>query len=73
MQYRLICLLEVDYKWFTKVQTRRLTKVADSVVSRTQTTFIQGRNILERVIILHETLYELRRKKEKMHYIKIGF
>jgi hypothetical protein len=38
-QYRPICLLGVDYKWFTKV----LTEVADFVVSKTQTTFIPGR------------------------------
>jgi hypothetical protein len=45
-QYRPICLMGVDYKWFTKVLTTRLTEVADFVVSKTQTTFILGRNIL---------------------------
>jgi hypothetical protein len=38
---------------------------ADSVISQTQTTFMPGRNILEDVVILHETLHELRRKKKK--------
>jgi hypothetical protein len=40
-QYMPICLLGVDYKWFTKVLTKRLTRVADFVISLTQTAFIQ--------------------------------
>jgi hypothetical protein len=65
-QYRPICLLGVDYKWFTKVLIRRLTGVAESFISKTQITFLLGRNILEGAIILHETLHELKRKKRKL-------
>jgi hypothetical protein len=72
-QFRLICLLGVDYKWITKVLTKRLTTVADSVVSLTQTTFITGRNILEGVVILHETMHELKRKKKKGVILKLDF
>jgi hypothetical protein len=54
----------VDYKWFTKVLTRRLTGVADTVINKIQTTFSPRQNILEGVVILHET-HELRRKKRK--------
>jgi hypothetical protein len=39
-QFRPICLLNVDYKWFTKVLTMRLTKYANKLISPTQTTFI---------------------------------
>jgi hypothetical protein len=38
-QYKQICLLGVDYKWFTKVLTMRLTVVADSIISKTQQLF----------------------------------
>jgi hypothetical protein len=62
-QYKPICLLNVDYKWFSKVFTMRLTPLADKLISKNQTTFITGRYILEGVIILHETLHELRVKK----------
>jgi hypothetical protein len=53
----------VDYKWITKVLMKRLTAVADSVVSMTQTAFIPGRNILEGVVILHETMHDLKRRR----------
>jgi hypothetical protein len=40
---------------------------ADSVISQTQTTFMPGRNILEDVVILHETLHE-KKEEESNHY-----
>lgn len=58
-QYRPICLLNVDYKIFTKVLTNRLVPVARKVVGRNQIGFIKERNILEGVVILHEVLHEL--------------
>ena len=42
----------------------RFNSVADHIISHTQTTFMQGRNILEGVVILHETVHELHRKKQ---------
>src|SRR5438128_5636776 len=61
-QYRPICLLNVSFKIFTKTTTIRLNSVADHVVRPTQTTFMQGRNILDRVVILHETIHEMHQK-----------
>jgi hypothetical protein len=61
----------VDYKWITKVLMKRLTAVADSVVSMTQTAFIPGRNILEGVVILHETMHDLKRRKKKGVILKL--
>jgi hypothetical protein len=72
-QYRPICLLGVNYKWFTKVLTGRLAKVAESTISKTQTAFIPGRNILEGVVILHETMHEIRKKKKKGIIMKLDF
>jgi hypothetical protein len=62
-QYRPICLLNVDYKWFTKVLIMRLTPCAGKLTSNTQTTFIPRRYILEGVVVLHEVLHEIRVKK----------
>lgn len=72
-QYRPICLLNVRFKIFTKVATIRLNSVAYHVVCPSQTAFMQGRNILDGVVILHETVHELHRKKLNGMILKINF
>jgi hypothetical protein len=46
-QYRPICLLNVSFKIFTKVATKRITEVAQNVISPLQTVFLPVRNIME--------------------------
>lgn len=72
-QFRPICLLNVSFKIFTKVGTDRLTKMAHSVVQSTQTAFMPGRNILEGVVVLHETLHEIHSKKLDGLIFKVDF
>jgi hypothetical protein len=72
-QYRPICLLNVSFKIFTEVAVRRLTQVVDKLISQSQTAFIPGRNIIEGVIILHETIHELHRKKMNGVILKLDF
>jgi hypothetical protein len=72
-QYRPICVLNIDYKWFTKVLTMRLIPMADKLIGKNQTAFILGRFILEGVIILHEILHELRVSKTKGIVLKLDF
>jgi hypothetical protein len=72
-QYRPICVLNIDYKWFTKVLTMRLTPMADILIGKNQTAFIPRRFILEGVIILHEILHELRVSKTKGIILKLDF
>jgi hypothetical protein len=72
-QYRPICVLNVSFKIFTKVGTNRLNKVAKTMVSQTQTAFMPGRNIMEGVVILHETIHELHTKKYNGVIFKIDF
>jgi hypothetical protein len=72
-QYRHICLLNVSSKIFTKVLTNRCTSVAHRVIQLTQTTFLPGRNIMEGVVILHETINELHRKRSNGVIFKIIF
>ncbi|XP_073355470.1 uncharacterized protein [Aegilops tauschii subsp. strangulata] len=62
-QFRPICLLNVSFKIFTKVGTNRLSQIAHVVVHPTQTAFMPDRNILEGVVVLHETLHEIHTKK----------
>jgi hypothetical protein len=70
-QYRPICLLNVSFKIFTKVATIRVNAMADRIVSPTQIAFMRGRNILERVVILHETIHELHKKNKVELYSKL--
>ena len=72
-QYRPICLLNVSFKIFTKVATIRVNSVADNIISPSQTAFMRGRNILEGVVILHETVHELHRKNQSGVIFKIDF
>jgi hypothetical protein len=71
--FRPICVLNIDYKIFTKVLTKRLSSLADKLISKSQTAFIPGRFILEGVITLHEILHELRVKKTKGVILKLDF
>jgi hypothetical protein len=59
-QYMPICLLNVSFKIFTKLLMGRLTNYANKLISQSQTAFIRGRHIVDRVVILHETMHELK-------------
>jgi hypothetical protein len=47
--------------------------VADHIIKPTQTAFMQGRNILEGVVILRETIHEVHQKKQNGVILKIDF
>jgi hypothetical protein len=70
-QYRPICLLNVCFKKFTKVGTNRITGIAPRVIKPKQSAFMPGRNILEGVVILHETIHELHSKKLYGFYLRL--
>jgi hypothetical protein len=72
-QYRPICLPSVSFKIFTEVLTNRLTSIAHKVIQMTKTAFLPGRNIMEGVMILHETIHEMHRKKQNGVIFKINF
>jgi hypothetical protein len=55
------------------VGTNRVAEVAHTVVRPTQTAFMFGRHILEGVVVLHETIHELHRKKMDGILLKIDF
>ena len=72
-QYRPICMLNVSFKIFTKVMANRLTLVASKLIRQSQSAFLPGRYILEGVVVLHETIHELQRKKQSGIILKIDF
>jgi hypothetical protein len=59
-RYRPICMLNVSFKIFTKVLANRLTAVACRITKPSQSAFLPGRYILEGVVVLHETIHELK-------------
>jgi hypothetical protein len=59
-QYRPICLLNCIYKWITKTLTIRISPYAEKLISKEQTAFMKGRDIMSGVMALHET------KRKKM-------
>jgi hypothetical protein len=72
-QYRPICLLNVSFKIFTKVLNNRILKVIDKLIGPTQTTFIPGRYIMEEVVLLHETIHELHKRRQDVVILKLDF
>jgi hypothetical protein len=66
-------LLNVSFNFFTKVATNRISIIVEKVIRPTQTAFIPGRHILEGVVILHETIHELHRKKLDGVLLKLDF
>jgi hypothetical protein len=72
-QYRPICLLNVSFKIFTKMATIRVNTVVDHVVQPSQTTFMQGINILDGVAVLHEVVHELHSKQMHGVILKLDF
>jgi hypothetical protein len=70
-QFRPICLLNVSFNFFTKVGTNRAKVIAHKVIKPTQSAFIPGGNILEGVVILHDTIHELHRKKWMVFFLKL--
>lgn len=63
----------MSFKIFTKIGINRLTQIAHVVVQPSQTAFMPCRNILEGVVVLHETLHEIHSKKLDGVIFKVDF
>lgn len=66
-------MLNVIFKFFAKVIADILPLVASKVIGPSQTAFLPRRYILDGVVILHETLHELKSKKMEEIILKIDF
>jgi hypothetical protein len=66
-------MLNASFKIFTKVIANILSLVASKLIRHSQTSFLPGCYILEGVVILHETIHELQRKKQSGIILKIDF
>lgn len=62
-RFRPMCLMDDSLKILTKGVNYRLCEVADEVIERSRIAFMKNRNIMEGILILHEVLHEVNRKK----------
>jgi hypothetical protein len=63
----------LNVSFFTKVLAKRLSSSACRITKPFQSTFLPRRYVLEGVVALHETIHELKRKKQKGLILKLDF
>jgi hypothetical protein len=55
------------------VVVNKVTGIAENLISPSQTAFMPDRNIMEGVVMLHETIHEMHRKKMNGVILKLDF
>ncbi|GJT45806.1 putative RNA-directed DNA polymerase, eukaryota, reverse transcriptase zinc-binding domain protein [Tanacetum coccineum] len=70
---RPISLIGTHYKIISKLLANRLSKVIDKVVSKEQSAFISGRQILDGPLIISEIIQWYKKRKKKMLIFKVDF
>jgi hypothetical protein len=63
----------VSFKIFTKEMVNRMTKIASKLISPSQMAFMSDRNIMEGVVMLHETIHEIHQKNMSGVILKLDF
>ncbi|GKV32867.1 hypothetical protein SLEP1_g41432 [Rubroshorea leprosula] len=66
-EYRPISLIGVMYKVISKLLANRLRKVLSKVIGEQQMAFIEGRQLVDGVVIANEVIDEAKRKKKKFN------
>jgi hypothetical protein len=71
--FRPISLVGCTYKILSKVLANRLKRVMHNIISGVQTAFIQGRQILDGVMIANEVIEEAKRLNKEVVFLKVDF
>jgi hypothetical protein len=71
--FRPIALVGSLYKILAKVLAIRLRSVVGRVISKSQTTFVQDRQILDGILIANEVVDEARKSKKELLLFKVDF
>jgi hypothetical protein len=70
-QFRPIALCNVIYKIITKVIANRLKPILTFVISKEQDGYVEGRQIMDSVILAHEVIHSLKSTKTPGMLIKL--
>jgi len=72
-EFRPISLVSCFYKILSKVLANILRKVLPSVIDVNQSAFLEGRGLLDSVLVANETVDFLKREKKSGVFVKVDF
>lgn len=73
INFQPISLINCVYKVIAKLLANRLKRVLSSIISPSQTGFMEGRRITDTVLIASEVVYRLKKEKRRGWLLKIDF
>ena len=72
-EFRPISLLGSLYNLLSKVLAGRLAKVMNSVITKSLSTFLKGRHLVDGVMIVNEVVNVAKRKNRECLFLKVDF
>ena len=70
-QFRPIALCNVVYKIFTKLIVERIKPLLSTLISLKQGGFVEGRQILDDVVVAMEAIHSMANSKERAMFMKL--